>query len=66
MIDYSREVEIKVILIFESLLRLAYESGLEPLLASVIKVGIQDISAHVEGVRFEEPTRGYFEGGSEY
>lgn len=54
-----------MIQILESLLRLDYEPGFEPLSTMVADVGIQAISTHIEGGLFEVPIRGYFDNRNE-
>lgn len=65
MVDYLIDVSIEVIQTLDSLLLLAYDPGLEPLLTMVAGVDIQPISVRVLAVMFEGPTIGYFEGRNE-
>lgn len=59
MIGCLIDATIKVIQILESLIGLAYEPGLEPLLVTVTYLGIQAIPSRFEGVELEVSTRGY-------
>lgn len=58
MVDCSRDATIDLIQTLESMLGLAYNPSLEPLLVMVVDASIQLISACIEGVRFGGPTRG--------